>query len=133
MILLDTHVLFWAVAEPGRLSRGAARAVEKGGAREGLGIASVSLFELAQLFRSRRIRGAGSLAVVSAVESVMSAARPTVFDITAEIASTATEFPLEFSRDPMDRLIAATARVYGFPLVTKDQRMQDSPLIRTIW
>lgn len=133
MILLDTHVLFWAVAEPRRLSREAARAIEKEGAREGLGIASVSLFELAELFRSRRIRGTGSLAIVSAVERVVSSARPTVFDITAEIASTATEFPAEFSRDPIDRLIAATARVYGYSLVTKDQRMQDSPLLRTIW
>jgi len=32
-----------------------------------------------------------------------------------------------------DRIIAATARTHGLPLVTKDQRLQESPLLRTIW
>jgi PIN domain nuclease of toxin-antitoxin system len=133
MIFLDTHVLFWAVAEPRRLSREAARTIEKAGASDGVGIASASLFELADLFQTRRIRGAGTLSLVSAVQSVVSAARPSVFDVTGEIACAATELPPEFSPDPMDRLIAATARVYGYPLVTRDQRMRESPLIRTIW
>jgi PIN domain nuclease of toxin-antitoxin system len=35
--------------------------------------------------------------------------------------------------DPADRIIAATARAHGLSLVTKDQRLQDSRLVQTIW
>ena len=28
---------------------------------------------------------------------------------------------------------AATARAYGLQLITRDQRLQDSPLLRTVW
>ena len=33
----------------------------------------------------------------------------------------------------MDRIIAATARAEGIPLVTADESMQACPLIKTIW
>ena len=42
-------------------------------------------------------------------------------------------FPDDFPHDPMDRLIAATARVWGISLVTRDERMIASPLVDTIW
>jgi len=133
VILLDTHVVYWAVCEPRRLSRAAVRSIERSGVPNGLAIASVTLFELAGLFRGGRIRENRPLAVASAVGSIVTAARVKVLDITVEIAAAATEFPHDFPHDPMDRLIAATARAYGCPLVTKDQRMQESPLVQTIW
>lgn len=133
MILLDTHVVYWAVSEQRRLSRQAARVIERAAVGEGLAIASVTLFELADLFRHGRIRGAGPLGIAAAVESIVSAAHATVLDITLEVATAATEFPEDFSHDPIDLLIAATARVHGCRLVTKDQRMLESPLIETVW
>jgi PIN domain nuclease of toxin-antitoxin system len=36
-------------------------------------------------------------------------------------------------RDPMDCLIAATALTHGVPLVTKDERIQRSGVVTTIW
>ncbi len=36
-------------------------------------------------------------------------------------------------RDPYDRLIIAQARVAGLPLITKDEKIQESGLVRTIW
>ena len=36
-------------------------------------------------------------------------------------------------RDPYDRLIIAQARVVGLPLITGDERIQDSGLVRTVW
>jgi PIN domain nuclease of toxin-antitoxin system len=53
--------------------------------------------------------------------------------ITAEIAALATQFPDEYSRDPADRLIGATARAEGLPLVTRDENIRKSPLLNTIW
>jgi PIN domain nuclease of toxin-antitoxin system len=44
-------------------------------------------------------------------------------------AATARDFP----RDPADRIIAATARDRGLPLVTADERIRACPLVQTIW
>jgi PIN domain nuclease of toxin-antitoxin system len=53
--------------------------------------------------------------------------------ITPEIAALATQFPDDYPRDPADRLIGATARAEGLTLVTRDERIRRSPLIRTVW
>ena len=36
-------------------------------------------------------------------------------------------------KDPYDRLIVAQARVAGLPLMTGDEQIHDSRLVRTIW
>ena len=36
-------------------------------------------------------------------------------------------------KDPYDRLIVAQARVAGLPLMTGDEEIQDSRLVRTVW
>jgi PIN domain nuclease of toxin-antitoxin system len=131
MILLDTHVVYWAAAEPKRLSRAAARAIGKASGAGGLWIASVTLYELAGIVKSGRVRGGSS--PQGLVEAMVDAVRAGVHEITPEIAVLAQHFPDDFPRDPMDRLIAATARSLGIPLVTRDERMMGSPLIETIW
>ena len=131
MILLDTHVFYWAAAAPRKLSRDALRAVEKGGRTGGLSISSVTLFELAQFMRGERIRGVGS--VHGVIEELLGAIRPVVHEISLGIAVAAADLPRSFPGDPMDRLIAATSIVVGIPLVTKDERMLESGLVDTIW
>lgn len=36
-------------------------------------------------------------------------------------------------KDPYDRMIVAQARVLGLPLITGDDEIQDSGLVRTVW
>ena len=36
-------------------------------------------------------------------------------------------------KDPYDRLIIAQARVAGMPLITSDEKIQESALVRTVW
>ena len=131
LILLDTHVTYWASAEPRKLSRVALRAIEKAGATGRLSISCVTLFELARLLQGGRLRGKGS--ILDGIESILAALRPVVHEISPAIAIAAAELPPSFPGDPMDRLIAATSIVLGIPLVTKDERMQDSGLVETIW
>ena len=57
----------------------------------------------------------------------------TVRPITAEIAALATHFPSDYSYDPADRLIGATARAEGLTLITRDENIRRSPLLRTVW
>jgi PIN domain nuclease of toxin-antitoxin system len=56
-----------------------------------------------------------------------------VLPITPQIAALAAEFPREYSGDPGDRLIGATARAEGLTLVTRDENMRRSRLLKTLW
>jgi PIN domain nuclease of toxin-antitoxin system len=56
-----------------------------------------------------------------------------VRDLTPAIAVLSTQFPESFPHDPADRLIAATARAEGIALLTRDEKIQASPLVKTLW
>ena len=129
MILLDTHALVWAVAESRQLSRPALAAVRKARKDGGLAIAAVTLWELAMLLARGRIQTYGTLeaSLRMLVEGV------TIRPLTAEIAALATQFPDDYPRDPANRLIGATARAEGLALVTRDEGIRRSPLLKTIW
>ena len=131
MILLDTHVLAWLVAEPSQLSPKAASAIRRARANEGIAIAAISLWELALLFSRGRLRAPGT--VETSVRWVVEDAGVSIKPITLEVAALAAQFPEDFPHDPADRLIAATARVEGMTLISRDQRIRQSPLVRTLW
>jgi PIN domain nuclease of toxin-antitoxin system len=129
MILLDTHALVWAVAESKRLSRAAAASIRKARGEDGLAIAAITLWELAALVARGRIQVYGTVetSVRVLIEGV------SVKPLTLEIAALATQFPDDYPRDPADRLIGATARAEGLALVTQDQALRRSTLLKTIW
>lgn len=129
MILLDSHVLIWAVADSKRLSRAAASAIRRARRGDGLAVSAITAYEVAWQIASGRIQGYGTVetSVLRFLEGV------TMRPITPEIAALAAQFPDDYSRDPADRLIGATARAEGMTLVTRDERIRRSPLIRTVW
>jgi PIN domain nuclease of toxin-antitoxin system len=131
VILLDTHVLVWMVADSRQLSRPVVREITKAERSGDLAIASITLWELALLYQRGRLRTSGS--VESAVRLIAEKSRVQVIEITPEIAALATTFPETFPKDPADRLIGATARALGLTLITQDERILASPLIRSIW
>ena len=131
MILLDTPVLAWLVAQPERLSRPAASAIRRARASDGLAIADITVWELAFLFARGVLRSHGT--VENAVRNLVTRSGVNVKPITAEVAAPATQFPDDYPKDPVDRLVGATARAEGIPLVTRDERIRSSPLLKTIW
>lgn len=131
MILLDTHVVFWLSAKPNRLSRKAASAIRRALAGSGIAIASITLWELAHQIARGRIRVQGTTEAF--IEELVEQTGVVVREITPEIAALAVHFPESFPGDPADRLITATARAEGMPLVTADDRLHESPLVETIW
>jgi len=130
VILLDTHVLVWTKADPKRLSRAALREIERARRRDdGLAISAITLWELALLLARGRIQSYGTVeaSVRLFAEGVV------VKPITPEIAALTTHFPDDYPREPADRLIGATARAEGLTLVTRDENIRRSPLLRTVW
>ena len=53
--------------------------------------------------------------------------------ITPGIAELSASFGAELSKDPADRIIAATAIVNNAQLITADQNMISSPILDTLW
>jgi PIN domain nuclease of toxin-antitoxin system len=94
-----------------------------------LAISAISLWELANLVARGRIQGHGTVeaSIRQLTEGV------TIKPITSEIAALATQFAEDYSRDPADRLIGATARCEGIALITRDENIRRSPLLRTVW
>jgi PIN domain nuclease of toxin-antitoxin system len=129
MILLDTHILVWLQDEPRKLSRPAESAIRRSGAISEIAVSVISLVESAGLLNRGRIRSAGT--IESSLRRFVDGI--TVLPVDIAIASLTAYFSLDFPNDPMDRIIAATARAENLPLVTADQRLLDCPLIKTIW
>ena len=131
MIILDTHILVWLVTQPEKLSRPAASAIRRARVSDGLSIADVTVWELASLFARGTLQSLGT--VENTVQNLLDRSGVTIKPITSEIASLATQFPPDYPRDPVDRLIGATARAEGLALVTRDENIRKSPLLKTIW
>ena len=53
--------------------------------------------------------------------------------ITPEIAELSVKFGAELSKDPADRIIAATAIVNNAQLITADQNLIAKPMLDTLW
>jgi PIN domain nuclease of toxin-antitoxin system len=129
VIILDTHVLYWSQAYREKLSKRAAMAIEEEAKRGGLAVSAVTLLELAQMIERGKIipRGTVEATLELLTEGIV------IKPITPLIASLSIQFPADFPRNPMTRLIAATARAEGLPLVTADAQIQRCPLLSVVW
>jgi PIN domain nuclease of toxin-antitoxin system len=129
VILLDTHVVIWAVEDSARLSRAAASAIRRARGSDGLSISAISLWELAMLFSRGTIETHGT---VEASLRLLTR-KLAVWPITLEIAALAAQFPQDYSKDPSDRIVGATARAEELTLITRDENIRRSPLLKTLW
>jgi PIN domain nuclease of toxin-antitoxin system len=131
VILLDTHVWLWLCLEPRRLSAPAVRAIRGALEHGGLAIASITLWEVAMMVVRQRLvpRGTPEAWLAALVDR----SGVVVREITPAVAVLATQLPDQFPGDPADRLIAATARAEGVPLVSGDARIRASSAVETIW
>ena len=131
MILLDTHSWLWLGTEPDRLSATATAAVSAALRSGGIAIASVTLLEIAWLMTRGRLLLHGS--PESLLTELVETTGVVVREVTPVVAGIFAQLPNDLGRDPVDRIIVATARAEGLPLVTRDKRLRRSRLVETVW
>jgi PIN domain nuclease of toxin-antitoxin system len=110
-ILLDTHVLLWALAAPSKLPLAARRAIERGDVY----VSAASVWEVA-------IKAALGKLVAKAAD-VLAAIEPAGFSllpITGEHAAYVADLPMHH-RDPFDRLLVAQALHEPMRLLSNDE------------
>ena len=117
-LLLDTHIWLWSQGEPKRLSRRVSRALVKSSTEPW--VSAVSMWEILALCRRGRLRlGADP---EQWIETALIEAPIRQAPITKEVVLATRSISLPHN-DPMDFLLAATAKVYDLTLVTSDERL----------
>ena len=119
MILLDTHVLIWAVADDDRLGLEAGANIRESAARDGVLVSAITPWEIAMLVGKGRL--ALDRPIDAWIEETFGLPGVRLAPITPRIAVESVGLPGQFHADPADRLIVATARVSGAALLTADQ------------
>jgi PIN domain nuclease of toxin-antitoxin system len=118
-LLLDTHVLLWALGEPERLSRLARLAIEDP-ANLRL-VSSASAWEIAIKHRLGRLPGAQ--VVLEGYDRHLKRLRATELPIASHHAILAGGLPHPH-RDPFDRMLAAQAMLEGAIVVSNDRALE---------
>ncbi len=119
MIVLDTHALVWVVDGSDRLGAAAREEVEGAARAGGIGISAITCWEIALLAERGRLRLACE--VTTWLDGALSLPGVRLMAIDPPIAVASVRLPGDFHSDPADRLIVATARHHGVPLVTADR------------
>lgn len=126
--LLDTHAWIWWMSHDPRLGRREIEALEALPADRRPYLSDISLWEVATLAERGRV-----LFDLPFAEWVAIAAHPRtvhMIAITPAIAAEVASLPPSFHRDPADRIIVATSRVLGLPVLTKDRLVLRSRLVQ---
>jgi PIN domain nuclease of toxin-antitoxin system len=123
-LLLDTHVWLWSLLEPDRITPDVAATLESEDAE--LWLSPISLWETLVLAEKGRLDlGPSSREwVENALEAVPLHEAP----VTSEVALATAGIELHH-RDPADRFLLATAKVFDLTLVTADRRLLDQTAV----
>lgn len=128
--LLDTHVLLWWFDRVPRLSDPQLRVVHAADEENPLLVADITLWEIATLSNLGRIRL--ELPLREWLEEATAPPLVQRLPITPAVAAEVAAVPESFHRDPADRILVATARIFGATLLTQDRRIIDSGLVTTL-
>ncbi len=117
-LLLDTHIWLWSLLDPGRLSRSVAREL-RNPANE-LWLSPISIWEALLLSQKGRLSSdqGGPQWIADAMSKVPMKEAP----LTTQVALATASIKLAH-RDPADRFLVATAKVFNLTLVTADQTL----------
>ena len=114
-LILDTHLLLWALGQPARLSAAARKQIEKADVY----VSAASIWEISIKVALGKLK-ANPAEVLGAVEP----AGFILLDITGEHAAKTIELP-PHHKDPFDRMLVAQASFEPMILLTNDAALAD--------
>lgn len=117
-LLLDSHTLLWAVANPAQLGVGGREAIED--ARNTIHVSAASLWEL--LLKAAKGKLDLGLTPHQKLQSFLTRLHASVLPVRFDHLAEAYSLP-GLHREPFDRLLIGQARVEGMTLVTKDNTL----------
>lgn len=131
MIVVDTHVLIWYLDNPEKVSGPARSVLEEAVLKRGVNVSSISTWEIYMLINKGRLE----LRIPAAtwVARVEHLSFVHFIPLDNEIARLSVDLPDSVPPDPADRIIIATAKSLGEPLVTADGRIRELSFVQTIW
>jgi len=121
-LLLDTHIWIWSYLEPHKLSSDVAREISNPEHHRYL--SAVSIWEMITLLEKKRIQ------IKQDLEEWFERSKDDLdlleLPLNSQIAHEL-RFTMLDHRDPADRFLVATAKVYDLTLVTADERLVNIP------
>jgi PIN domain nuclease of toxin-antitoxin system len=130
VIVLDTHVWLWWLSNPEKLSKGAAKRIERETSDGRICISSISVWETAMLVAKGRLELSIDLNDWLAISESL----PFVefIPVSNRIALQSVHLQ-ELHNDPADRIIIATAIELSASVVSADNKIIAYPFVKTIW
>ena len=126
-LLLDTHAFLWWIADSGRLSARACRAIAD--EENDISVSAASAWEIATKHRLGRLPSADAL--TSDIGEYIARQGFDEMSITVADASRAGALP-QFHRDPFDRMLIAQALARNLVLVSNES-LFDRYRVRRLW
>lgn len=120
-LLLDTHIWIWSALDRGRLSARLTAALEN--PRNELWLSPISLWEILTLCQKSRLtlHPNPQAWIANTLDAIPMREAPITYQVAQETARV--QLP---HRDPADRFLVATARVFDLTLVTADEQLLKS-------
>ena len=127
-VLLDTHVWIWlALEKKSSFSQKSKKAIESAAQKW---LSAISCWELANLVEKERI--GFSIPTLNWIRRSLNEYEINIADLSPEIAVESTVLR-GFHKDPADRIIVATSRTLGLPLITSDRAILQFPDVESVW
>jgi len=119
MIVLDTHVLVWAMENHRFLGLKAAALIDEATASDGAYISGITCWEVSMLIDHGKLGFAQG--ALGWMQSVLALPGMFLVPVDLGIGADAGSLPGRLHGDPADRIIMATARSLDCPLLTADE------------
>ena len=128
MIILDTHIWIWWVAQNPHLSL-RNQEIIRTHQSQGLGVSMISCWEVSKLVEKQRI--ILNIPLEEWLNQALSYPDIRLINLTIPIIVQSAKL-VNFHKDPADQLIVATAKVYNCSLLTVDQKILNYPHVLTL-
>ncbi len=123
MIVIDTHVLIWALDDDRRLGDAARQVLMAAATDGGIMVSAITPWEIALLAHKGRLTLGREISAW--IDAALALPGIALAPIEPAIAVDSVRLPGIFHADPADRLIIATARHANLPLLTADRAILD--------